>query len=69
MLQFQYTYLIYASGSAFLSLLGKWLFLTTGDPRETTFLFQRISICLQRHIALAVRGTFADEIVDVVDNC
>ena len=48
------------AGVAFLSTLGKKMFLTSGDPRETAFLFQRISMCVQRFNALAIRGTFAD---------
>ena len=31
---------------------------TTGDPRETTFLFQRLFIIIQRGNAAVFRGTF-----------
>src|SRR6218665_1270452 len=30
----------------------------TGDRRETTFLFQRFSICIQRYNLVALKGTF-----------
>ena len=48
-------------GLTFLSDLGKTLGNTTGDPRETTFLFQRISLTIQRFNAVAFRGTFAGQ--------
>ena len=32
----------------------------TGDPRESSFLFQRLSISVQRFNAVAFRGTFID---------
>ena len=30
----------------------------TGDPRETSHLFQRLFVCTQRFNAVAFRGTF-----------
>ena len=45
---------------SFLLSLGKRLTATTGDLRESAFLFQRISICLQRYNCLAFRSTFVD---------
>jgi hypothetical protein len=48
----------------FLTDLGKCnrLSVRSDDPRETTFLFQRVSILIQRHNAIAFRGTFAEDI-------
>lgn len=51
---------INSSGEIFLKNLGKRLCLTTGEPRESSFLFQRISIALQRYNALSIRGTFGE---------
>jgi len=52
-------------GLTFLSDLGKKLGTVTGDPRETSFLFQRISMTIQRFNAVAFGGTFAgQEIVE-----
>ena len=34
---------------------------TGDDRRETTFLSQRLSICIQRYNAKAFRGTFTDD--------
>jgi len=47
------------SGLEFLTELGRRLTAVTGDPLETTHLFQRLSICTQRYNAVAFRGTFA----------
>ena len=41
----------------FVSELGKLLAQTTGEPRSTAFLRQRLSIAIQRGNAAAVRGT------------
>ena len=41
----------------FVSELGKLLTQTTGEPRSTAFLRQRLSIAIQRGNAAAVRGT------------
>jgi hypothetical protein len=43
-------------GHSFLQELGRRLTLATGDPRETSFLFQRISVANQRYNAIAIRG-------------
>ena len=48
-------------GHGFLSDLGKKLSVVTGDPRETSFLYQRISLTIQRYNAIAFRGTFANQ--------
>jgi len=47
-----------AEGAEFLSELGRRISSVTGDQRETNFLLQRLSICVQRHNAIAFRGTF-----------
>ena len=51
---------INASGQAFLNSIGKRLSQVTDDPRETSFLFQLVSICLQRYISLSLCSTFGD---------
>ena len=51
-------------GLTFLSDLGQKLCTVTGDPRETTFLFQRLSLTIQRFNAVAFRGTFASQEID-----
>jgi hypothetical protein len=47
-----------SKASLFLRQLGHRLSLKTGDKRETAFLFQRLSIALQRFNAVCVMGTF-----------
>ena len=42
----------------FISALGGRLCEKTGDRRETSFLFQRISVAIQRCNALAIQGTY-----------
>jgi hypothetical protein len=51
-------------GLTFLSDLGQKLGTVTGDPRETSFLFQRISMTIQRFNAVAFGGTFAGQQID-----
>jgi hypothetical protein len=46
----------------FLTDLGNSLSDRSDDPRETSFLFQRVSILIQRYNAIAFRGTFAEDI-------
>ena len=36
----------------------------TGDPRETTYLFQRLSICTLRYNAVAFKGSFEQRTTD-----
>ena len=48
-------------GSAFLDELGRLLVLKTGDPREKAFLYQRLSIAIQRCNALSFAGSFTVE--------
>ena len=45
-------------GDEFLTTLGKRLSAITGDKRESCFLRQRLSICLQRYNSVCVKGTF-----------
>ena len=42
----------------FLRELGRRLTIVTEDPRETSFLFQRISIAVQRFNAIRIRDSF-----------
>jgi len=46
------------AGLEFIKELGQRITVATGDPMETVHLFQRLSICTQRHNAIAFRGTF-----------
>ena len=50
---------INTSGIAFISELGRRIRLISGDPRESSFLFQRLSLAVQRFNSIAFRGTFA----------
>ena len=45
---------------AFISKLGKELSQTTGEPRSTAFLKQRLSIAIQRGNCAAIRGTVVE---------
>ena len=45
--------------SMFLRELGRRLTIATEDPRETAFLFQRISVAVQRFNAIRIRDSFA----------
>lgn len=49
-----------ASGLCLLKSIGKRLTQASGDPRETMFLLQRISICLQRYNSLSLLSSFGD---------
>src|SRR6218665_2357893 len=48
------------AGLEFIKELGQWITVATGDTIETVHvhLFQRLSICTQRHNAIAFKGTF-----------
>src|SRR6218665_2226789 len=48
-----------SEGAEFLSELGRRISVS-GYQRERNFLLQRLSICVQRHNAIAFRGTFQD---------
>ena len=45
---------------SFFREIGKRLTTISGDPRETSFLLQRISVTLQRYHAVAFRGRFQE---------
>ena len=47
-----------SSSLEFLSELGRRISFISGNRRETTFLFQRISVCIQRYNLVAFKGTF-----------
>ena len=50
----------YNEGMSFLRELGGRLSTASRDPRETSFLFQRVSVCMQRANAIAFRGSFSN---------
>ena len=52
---------------AFSSEVGARLAVGTGESRSTSFLRQRIDIAIQRGNALAVRGTFGEDVAVNVD--
>ena len=47
-----------SSALAFLISLGRRLSAVTGDPREGVFLFQRLSVSLQRYSSIALHDSF-----------
>ena len=49
------------SASTFLTELGGRIAAITDDPRETAFLFQRLSVLIQRYNAVTFRGTFIED--------
>ena len=51
--------------SEFLTEMGRRLSLITDDARETSYLFQRVSVLIQRYNAVAFRGSFVEEDDDV----
>src|SRR6218665_429981 len=55
---------INCEGLSFVSELGQKLRATTGEMCETAFLFQRISIAIQRFNAVAFRKTFLHQDTD-----
>lgn len=59
---------INTAGLNFISDLGRHLTLATGEQRETTYLFQRLSITMQRFNAVAFRGSFNKSTPDKDDN-
>ena len=52
--------LICAEALTFLSELGRRLSVVTGDIRETTFLFQRLSIAIQRFNCILFKSSFIE---------
>ena len=49
---------------AFFNNLGHRLAQITGENRETTFLYQRLSVAIQRFNALAFHGTSGTDIIE-----
>ena len=43
-----------------LSALGRRITLISNEPRETNYLFQRVSVLIQRYNAVAFRGSFEE---------
>ena len=52
---------INASGRVFLSKLGRKLANQSGDDREISFLFQRVSVLIQRYNAILLHDCFVKE--------
>ena len=50
-------------GQRFLDRLGERLSFISGDPRETTFLYQRLSVLIQIFNVVAFRGSLLSETV------
>ena len=50
--------------AAFVSSLGKRIATVTGDARESAFLFQRLSMTLQRFNCIALHDSFASSEAD-----
>ena len=50
---------ICTEGLSFIREIGRRITTITSDPRETAFLFQRLSISVQRFSAVCFAGTFA----------
>ena len=48
-------------GTSFLREIGGRIKTASGDPRESAFLFQRVSVLVQRANAIALHGTFVTE--------
>jgi hypothetical protein len=44
----------------FINVIGKRLIAESGDSKSTKFLFERISLAIQRGNAANIRGTFPD---------
>jgi hypothetical protein len=56
---------INSKGLAFISDLGRHLTQVTSEPREASFLFQRLSVTIQRFNAIAFSGTFIRPLSDM----
>ena len=48
------------AATEFLYGLGRRITLISIEPRETNYLFQRVSVLIQRYNAVAFRGTFEE---------
>jgi hypothetical protein len=55
---------INSKGTAFLTELGRRISTSTGDTRESAFLFQRLSVTIQRFNRIAFEGSFVHIIAD-----
>jgi len=55
---------INSKGTTFLNQLGRRITACAGDARETCFLFQRLSLTIQRFNAICFHGSFISNIVD-----
>ena len=53
---------INSTGAEFIRVLGNKMAQRSGDPHETGFLWQRLSIALQRFNAVCFRGCFDSDI-------
>ena len=51
---------INSDGLEFLGDMGRRITQVTDDIRESAFLFQRLSVLIQRYNAVAIQGTFAN---------
>jgi len=56
---------INAKGCAFLIQLGRRLSACTGDMRETSFLFQHLSLTILRYNAICFNGSFCSSSIDL----
>ena len=52
---------VYVKGLRFLDQIGDRLSAVTGDPRELSFLYQRLSVLVQRFNVIAFREPFISE--------
>ena len=57
-----------SAGTDFIDELGRRSHAITGDQREKAFLWQRLSMALQRYNAVCFRGTFADTAFQSTDD-
>jgi hypothetical protein len=55
-------------GSEFLSDIGKALFQVSGDPREASFLRQRLSVAIQKHNSSCFLQSFINPDSELLDN-
>ena len=58
---------INGDGLAFISESGRRTFAITDDPRETSFLFQSLSVAIQRFNAVCFVNSFDHALVDIVN--
>ena len=48
----------YSDAHRFITAIGRRMTFSTRDPRETAFLYQRISVAIQRYNAVCLTNTF-----------